>query len=564
MFDAYKAESRSVADLLSDSLKGTVVVPKFQRGYSWTKKHVQAFWEDIVHFQKESETKNGPDWYFLGPIVVRQPEDNRRITYILDGQQRLATATILFSVLRDLAYGLNTTEGISLGDDIHNHLISKSDYGYSLQMGDLDKDFFETSVQQKKPAFQKPTIRSHHNILKAREALLSYVKAALPSDPADAHRVLDGLRTVVRRDLIMAAIPVKSERDAFRIFETLNDRGLKLSVPDLLLNFLMGAAENDNQRARIRKHWDSLVEGMGKKDPSIFLRHIWVSKYGDLKKEDLFSALKKHIEDRQIKSVDFAKACAEDCAIYLELLKPRTEHLGEAAGLIETLVNDLEFDVTMPLLLSAHSTMTNQNLAKVARLLLVFVTRYTMLLGLDFSGLENTMYALAREIRPLPQGKAVAHIKSALLKRSPDNTLILAMRADGEEMILEPQDAVYIVSRIARKLQTSTRELTLDESNLEHIFPKNPSAEWTNRDDLEPYLWHIGNLTWLGKRLNESIGNAGYATKRPYYKKSSELKITQKLADEYQEWNVSSIEQRGKKMVEQALEIWSFDNPSNV
>jgi hypothetical protein len=42
-FDAYSAQSKSIGDLLSDSLKGIVEVPQFQRGYSWSKKHVNNF-----------------------------------------------------------------------------------------------------------------------------------------------------------------------------------------------------------------------------------------------------------------------------------------------------------------------------------------------------------------------------------------------------------------------------------------------------------------------------------------------------------------------------------------
>ena len=224
MIDAYNAQPKSIGDLLSDSLKGTVVVPQFQRGYSWGKKQVEAFWEDIVRFRKESSVKGGPDRYFLGPIVVMQHDDENEITYILDGQQRLATATILFSVLRDLGYSLQTSEAVSFADDVQNHLITKEDYGYCLQLGVLDREFFQEAIQKKQPTHQKPKIKSHRNIVKAREILLSSIKSILPSDPSASVKALSSLRTVVRRDLIMASIPVRSQRDAFRIFETLNDR----------------------------------------------------------------------------------------------------------------------------------------------------------------------------------------------------------------------------------------------------------------------------------------------------------------------------------------------------
>jgi hypothetical protein len=564
VLDAYSAQSRTIGDLLSDSLKGSVVVPQFQRGYSWGKKHVEAFWNDVVVFQKENASKGGRDAHFLGPIVVMQSESDKEVTYILDGQQRLATATILFSVLRDLAYDLQTQEAKSFGDDIQNHLITKEDYGYCIKMGMLDLDYFQDTIQSYPVGTSKPKIRSHRNIAKAREILFAAIKATLPSDPSLAHKALSSLRTIVKRDLVMASIPVRSQRDAFKIFETLNDRGLRLSVPDLLLNFLMGLAEDDGERDQIRKYWDGMIEGMGKKDTGQFLRHIWVSKYGDLKNVDLFTALKLHIEEKQIKSLDFAKTCSEECQRYIELLRANKDDLGDAAAHVGVLVNDLGFDQTLPLLLSAHTMLGNGDLDQVAKLALVFVTRYSMFLGLDMSGLENTMFALAREIRALAKTKIVAHIKDVLTRKAPDNKQILAMKVDGEQLEMMPQDAVYVLSRLAYKMQTKTKEIGLSESNLEHVFPKKPSSEWTDVSALEEYLWHLGNLTMLGKRMNSTIGNAGYPKKRPYYQKNTELKISQDLAAQYQTWDVAAIQKRAKQLLPVVVEVWNFNNTSFV
>jgi len=565
VFDAYSAQSRTIGDLLSDSLKGTVVVPQFQRGYSWGKKHVEDFWADVAEFQKESSVKGGRDAHFFGPIVVMQNENHRLITYILDGQQRLATASILFSVLRDLAYELQTSEGKSFGDDVQNHLITKEDYVFCLQMGVLDQDFFRNTIQTYPPTATKAKIKSHRNIAKAREILYAAIKLTLSSDPAIAVKSLSSLRTIVRRDLVMASIPVRSQRDAFKIFETLNDRGLRLSVPDLLLNFLMGLAASDPERDQIRKYWDGMIEGMGKKDVGQFLRHIWVSKYGDLKNIDLYTALKKHIEEEKVKSVDFAQTCSEECEKYIELLRANKDDLGlGAAKSVGALVNDLGFEQALPLLLSTHMLLENGDLDKVSRLVLVYVTRYSMLLGLDISGLENTLYSLAKEIRALPKGKVIAHIKDILVKRAPDDKQLLAMKVEGEQMELMQQDGVYIMSRLANKMQSKTKEVALNESNLEHIFPKNPSADWENQDELEEYLWYLGNLTMLGKRLNGNVANSGYDKKRAYYEKTTELVMTQELAKTYPKWDVVAVQDRAKHLLPMILEVWNFNNTSYV
>jgi hypothetical protein len=565
MLDAYNAHPKSIGDLLSDSLKGTVVVPPFQRGYSWGKKHVQAFWDDITRFQKESAAK-AADRYFLGPIVIMQPDDKKETTYILDGQQRLATATILFSVLRDLAGELNTAESHSFADDIQNHLITKEDYGYCLEMGELDKEYFQETVQSTPTNNgKKSKLRSHRAIKKARELLRHAVGTTLSADPAAALKQLQSLRTLVRRDLIMAAIPVRSERDAFRIFETLNDRGLRLSVPDLLLNYLMGSGKDAVERVKIRKYWDGMIQGMGKRDIGAFLRHIWVSKYGDLKSQDLFSALKQHIEKNEVNSLDFAKTCAEECERYLELLRADPEDLESAAPYIDRLINSLGFDNTLPLLLSAHTVLDKKGLEKVTKWLLVFVVRYTIFLALDPSGQETMIYELARDIRSMDSGKILSHIKNTLTRRAPDDKQMKSMKLDGDDYtLIEPADAIYITGQLANHMQSKTKELKLGESNLEHIFPRNPSSDWKNSDELEPYLWHLGNLTMVGKKLNANAGNSGFDEKKQYYAANTELEITQQIVKQYQKWDSAGVQKRAEQLLPLVLEIWNFDNPSRV
>src|ERR1039457_983743 len=107
MYETFNSHPKNIGELLGANERAKIVVPRFQRGYSWEKKHVEAFWNDISRFRKESVKKDGPDKYFLGPIVV-MPKSKDTI-YLLDGQQRLATATIVFSVLRDLAHTLSTS-----------------------------------------------------------------------------------------------------------------------------------------------------------------------------------------------------------------------------------------------------------------------------------------------------------------------------------------------------------------------------------------------------------------------------------------------------------------------
>jgi hypothetical protein len=400
-------------------------------------------------------------------------------------------------------------------------------------------------------------------------------KQIAPLNPAEALAELKKLKRTLRTDLVMACIPVKSERDAFLIFETLNDRGLRLSTPDLLLNFLMRVATSDPDRVSVRELWNDMMTAMGRRDITRFLRHMWVSKYGDLKSQDLFSALKEHIEKGNISSLVFAQDCGAECTRYVELLDATEEHFAKGAHHIRMLIRELGYESALPLLMSAYLFFAPADLEKIVRWLLVFVTRYSIVMKLDSSGLETVFFKLARDIRGMmtdhktgkPEPKnakaTLAHVKAELKKNAPTDQQI---KATVPDLTLGQEEAAYVVSRIAARMQSSTKEVGINESNLEHIFPKKPSAEWVDPAKLEPFLWHIGNLTMLGERLNASSGvaNLGYPKKRAHYQKASELEMAQQLAKDYTVWDESTIRSRAKKLEPYVTEIWDFDNPSRV
>ncbi|MGZ5528873.1 MAG: DUF262 domain-containing protein, partial [Limisphaerales bacterium] len=547
----------------------------FQRGYEWGKKHVGSFWADIIQFEKERGMKAGPKRYFLGPIVVLQDKDGDDVIQLLDGQQRLATATILFSVLRDVAKSIGVKDGDDFARDIQNQFISKANGSYALKLGATDEQYFRDSIQSDTQVVVKPKLRTHRNIQTSRALLMEKVKGKVTGAAPDAQlTVLRSLRQILASDLVLACIPVESERDAFRIFETLNDRGLRLSVPDLLLNYLMRQAKTDVEQKQVREHWTGMIERMGKRDINRFLRHMWVSKYGDLKSQDLFSELKDHIEQNSVSSLEFARACKDECEFYVQLVSLDTEHLKNSHKYVRSLLTGLDAQSSLPLLLSAYQKLPPADFVKVCQWALVFIVRFSVIAGKDAAGLENVMFALARDVRNLtaakdgvkPDPKAcMTHVKESLTKNSPTDD---QLKSEIPALILSPDDAGYFMACVANHLQSATKETKADEANLEHIYPKNPAENaWggaAGQEQLEPYLWHVGNLTILGERLNKGVGNGEFPVKKECYGKNSELLITQNIAKDYTEWNVKNIQDRAAKLLAPVLEVWNFQNSSRV
>ena len=160
----------------------------------------------------------------------------------------------------------------------------------------------------------------------------------------------------------MARIPVNSKEAAFKIFTTLNDRGLRLSPPDLLLSYLMETA-TEAERPRIRGVWTQMLQKMELTTLTVSWAR-WVSRYGDLK-DELFDALKDHIEKNRVNSLVFAKECLDECDDYMALMMAdESEIPKEALHFVRALTRELKFKPAIPLLLSSYLVLPTKEFAK--------------------------------------------------------------------------------------------------------------------------------------------------------------------------------------------------------
>jgi len=317
-----------------------------------------------------------------------------------------------------------------------------------------------------------------------------------------------------------------------------------------------------------------MIQRMGTHDIDRFMRHMWVSKYGDLKKEDLFTALRGHIDQKQMSSVDFARLCGDECDNYIQLVTVEEENLPkESIPFVRALTQELSFQPAFPLLLSGYLLLQPEDFERVTKYLLVFITRYSIIANLDSAGMEDLLFKLAREVRGMvknaddkPRSKQAAkYVKDSLVVNAPDDEAV--KKAVVERLTLDAGDAKYVMSRLARYVQDPAREITLGETNLEHIYPQNPApGEWggdANQEKLEPLTWHIGNLTIFGKRANRKAANEELQKKMLRYQQSKVL-MTSELAATYKQWDENTIKDRAAKLAKLVVQVWNFDNPSRV
>lgn len=231
MAKIYEADEQTIASLLGPA-SPPLRVPAWQRSYSWDTKEVSAFWEDLVTF---SEMNPGNTLkrteYFLGSIVLVE-----RVGYdeVLDGQQRLATATIMLAALRDVV----RPEDEAAANQIDSDFISQNDIKsqntrYALQLNNYDKEFFRRTIQKRTTKPPEPRLASHKKIAKAYKYLRDEVQARFDEKGAGrgGYDEIIRLYEVLADYVSVVAVRSKSPDNAAAVFETLNDAALAFRPP---------------------------------------------------------------------------------------------------------------------------------------------------------------------------------------------------------------------------------------------------------------------------------------------------------------------------------------------
>ena len=266
--------------------------------------------------------------------------------------------------------GATTTKGADFARDVQRELLEKDTdpITYSLTLSDLDEEFFSKAIKSDPPLVVVAKLRSHQLIDGARDIARERVRALVQDRTIEeAIKALKSLQDALIKGMVVVMITVQTEEDAFNIFETLNDRGLRLSVPDLVLNLLMRRAATKD-RPTVRDKWNELVRQLGRRDISRFLRHMWVSKNGDVKAQGLFKVIKENLAANRISSMSFAEECVEECETYIDLLDQNLTLPKDVMANLEGLVRYFDVQPALPLLLSGRRTLADADFGKLVRL----------------------------------------------------------------------------------------------------------------------------------------------------------------------------------------------------
>jgi len=551
MPDFYTTEKRTLGVVLSNTTP-PLRVPEYQRDFSWEEQQISEFWNDLDRFDRQysGSNINGKE-YFLGAAVF---VNNQTFNLILDGQQRLATATILLAALRDKMRAYN----LDAANQIQGNFIAFQDHlgGGNLpklQLNEFDRTFFRDSIQSFPRLLPSPTKGSHKLILKA----YTYFAARVAEGWDGAGGGEPGFRWAARRSrtltdhVSLVTVISTDEEHAASIFETLNDRGIGLSTGELLRSWLLHHAPAPD-RDEIIECWSDVFDSAGTHEGGErIIRLSWISRKGDVKERSLYKVISRELVRTGTSSVEYSRGLRADAQVYKRIREGETNDLRERDnwGALTTLKAHSGF----ALLMAASRKLPEDSSRRLAAALVSLIVRHNVVCDRDRAKFESTVFSAAKIISDDGGEDGALTVLRSLSPPDAEFRQSFASLSFGRS---QHSIAQTILRPMEYRLR-ATDELILatpERVHLEHIYPQKPALA-DRIANHEQYVGRIGNLTLFDRRLNQEAQNSGFIVKRDEFYRQSAIELTRELLDR-ESWSRDEIDQRQLYLCDLAVQIW--------
>lgn len=534
-------------------------VPLYQRDYSWNKTHWNDLWLDI-ETNRQNDSK-----HYMGSVVL--VSKNKKQYDIIDGQQRLTTITILILAVVDALKDLvkreidveNNEKRIDLliTDFIGKKSLSSLNYENKIELNESNNPFFSTYLTNfRKPINIKSAIKSNKLLFDC----FNYYKELIKEEifKSDDVSTLVSFVEYISDSLLFIQITATDDLSAYLIFETLNDRGLDLSVTDLLKNYLFSIVD-ESDKTHVKNIWDVTINHVSYSGFPKFLRHYWMMQNGLIQEKELFKTIKRYINTPKT-AFDLLNSMSEVSEVYAAL-SDSNHQLWEGEERVKKYIRELNlFNVTQcyPLLINTYLFLDHDDWVATLRICSVISFRYMLISGLNPNALESKYNdackainsGAAKSARDIFTILQPLYVNDEDFERSFESKSIRTKRS--------AKLARYIVYSVENHLSEHVLDFEFDNGSLEHVLPENPSGEWSDnfpKDIEESFIYRLGNFTLLEPDKNRIIGNKYFDHKSEVYK-TSRYELTKRFG--YQKWDQHNLNARQKYLAKQAKAIWNL------
>ena len=533
-------------------------VPIFQRRYSWDEEECDQLWEDILGVGQKEETPS----HFFGSIVstVSTEDGNPRVPNIrvIDGQQRLATLSLLLSALGRAIEERNVEIGIDRRQLEGYYLFNERESGklrYKQLLTRHDRQTFIDLLDRGEAEDRDSILVANYQIFERK------LKSV------DLQTVYKGIQKLLIVDISLDS----RSGSAQQIFESLNSTGVPLTEADKIRNYVIMEQEPHLQDRLYENYWYPMEESFGThyaKRFDLFIRDYLTLKRGQfLKKGDVYKIFKTYVADktRLVSLEEVIKEIVNFSKHYLRIILPwkweKNQELKDCLRDIHT----LKAEVVFPVLLHFYEGYTQGRIEKVDmiemfRLIESYIFR-RVICNVPTASLNRNFASLAGKLSDkydsLENLRSSFYLMSGTLRFPSDDEF---KREFLTKDVYHLRNCKYLLG----KLENYRRKQPIHPDNytIEHVMPQELSREWRAElgdnygEVYETYLHTIGNLTLTGH--NAELSNRPFKEKQEIYGDfhHRQLQLNASLR-EVERWNETAIENRAKMLLEKALKIWS-------
>jgi alkylated DNA nucleotide flippase Atl1 len=539
-------------------------VPLYQRTYSWTKTQLARLWEDVRQLAADRVERRALT-HFIGSLVLAPSPSNGPAGVaeylVVDGQQRLTTLSILLCAIRDHRA---KTEGPEHRERIdQQYLINRwkpEKQRLKLVPTQADRDTYRACVDATAQAGGSDPIGAAYRYFSAQ-----LIDLDDPEDPADIERIEDA----VIAGLSLVSVTAQQGDNAHRIFESLNNTGLRLTQGDLLRNYLFMRLP---KRAETVYHslWLPLQKTLEARDLEMLFWLDLVQRDVRIKQTETYAgqqARLDRLETEQEIEAEIARF-SDLGALLATILDPSRETDPQVRRRLERL-NSWGTTTVYPLLLHllerrSAGTATSEQIARAMLYVESFFVRRLMI-GRATANINRILLSVVTEMDDdQPVDEEVRKYLSTGRKHYASDDEIRAGVASVPYYLNGRPNQRALVLQWLEESYGSKEPVDPAKLTIEHVLPQTPTPAWNtmlgadvgpdeNVDEVYESVVHtLGNLTLTG--YNSELSNGEFAAKRAKLA-SSGVAMNQEIA-KLDRWGRPEIHERAARLADRIIGIW--------
>lgn len=563
----FKPENQTICDLFL--CNAIYTIPNYQRQYSWNTEKLEDLWNDLY----ESFTNNPEENYFLGSIVVI--DDGRGRHEIVDGQQRITTLMILFNVILKTYPKINETsndilkgdkeklEKLIYFDASNNRLLLQVDPNYNTE-------FKKTIIQTVDySSFNYP---SQLNMKKDDPAYKFINTAKYFYDKltelynSEGTGILDDFINYILFKTNIIKIICTNQSFAIKLFLVLNDRGMELSVSDIIKSYILDKydykdVDYENKKAVFNSNWKDIETICNSHELKIDDFMVYYEYY------KLKSNPKKQVTDELRKIIQ----TADNIILLVDEMKEFSNNLNKVYTEKSPIIYSLRYIPWRAYVMTAMISAYQVGYPEVDKLFNLMRRFFYIawISGKTLNGIKQTSFnliALIVDKRPLNEIKEM--LNKFIIEKRLIRDVYQALDDSNvyDTSFLKPL-LLSVEYEIREETNTSFYEIN-NSIHMDHILPQkffNKMNEWSNIKDIEnakTYINKLGNMALLLGKKNEEALNFGLETKVEIYSGNDKrntgknsFDTTQEIIDNYnqgdKEWDIDHINARQEYLIEE-------------